>query len=292
MFIDEEKALDEGQEGVVDPTEEGGEELDSDADLPDFEYSDEDTNLDVDGYEQGEEADDEPDEEPDDEAEPEQKEEDGLDDFAGKPEPKQTPEENSAFAKLRRKQEELDRREEAVRQFEIQKKVEEEMLNPEQIFKYAEENGITEEMAQKFLKTEAKLKIRELEVNQTARARELEAQREALKDDPLYKEFAPQVEQLVQSNPQEVDVNVALQYIVGKNREKLSQMVARKAEQKTLANVQDKLKRRGLSKSEGSVSSSRASLLTNDEIEMSNVFGTNPQEIAKYVKQESRKLRR
>jgi len=295
MKLGEEKATIGSQQGVVDPKDSNVDELGAGIDLPDIEYGEEDTNIDLDTYQDSYEYDVEPannetsddddysegyDEEPDSDISEEEQE------ITSKN--KQTPEENSAFARIRRKEEELAKREAAIREAEIQRQVENDMLSPEKIWDYADENGISEEMARKFLQQEAVLKSQQMKLEAEARQTRVLHQKEALQKDPLYHHFESEIDEILRNNP-DVDANVAFDYVVGKNRPRLTEILSQKAEKKTLANVQDRMKRRGIGSSDAGNSSNYVSLLTKDDVELCNAFGTNPKKIALYVKNEMKR---
>lgn len=282
MFEDLDKANNEGQEGVVDLKETNT--LGTGLDLPDIEYGDEDTNMDLD-YEDVEST--------DSDTSDDVEKADGYDEEPAEDVQEQeihnkkvqTPEENSAFAKLRRKEEELAKREAAIREAEMKRQVEEDMLNPDKIWEYADENGITEDMARKFLKQEALLRTQQLKIEAEARQTRVLQQKEELKKNPLYQHFESEVDEILFTNP-DVDAKVAFDYVVGKNSHKLTEIFSQKAEKRTLANVQDRMKRRGVSTSDAGSSTNHVSILSSDDLELCSVFGTDPKKIAKYVKNE------
>jgi len=260
MYLEDDKTLNEGSEGVVAPKE--TEIVEQDSLWDDTTDESEDDVLEEDNQELLD-----------------SESEDG--DVAPPQKPKQDKETNSAFAALRRKEEEIAKREEALRQREMEKQIESEYLNPEKIWSFADENGITEDMARKFLALEAQQKAQEQALQLQARNTKLTLQKEALKNDPLYQHFQGEVDEIVLNNP-DIDLEVALDYVVGKNRKNILDVLSKKTTKQTLANVQDNLKRRSIKSSDGeSVDTSVG--LSNFAKRFNEFAGIDSKEVAKHV---------
>lgn len=293
MYLENDKTFSEGQEGVVDPRINEAidySENDLDVELDTEDPNDEGSQNSI--YEYGEEPEEEVEYEETEESE-ESFDEDEYNRVNQTPKAmkKQTAEENSAFAKLRRKEEELAKRETALREVEIERQVETEMLHPDKVWQYADEHGITEDIAKKILMLEARQVAQQIKMEHEVKKARSKEQIEELKKNPLYKHLESDLHSLLLKNP-DVEAKVAFNYLVGENSDKVAKLLETKAEKRTLANVQDNMRRRTISKSEGSDSVNTKALLSDDGMDMTRAFGTNPQKIAQYVKNEIKNLRR
>jgi len=280
MLEELDKTLNEGQEGVVDPKGEKEENL---PEVTVTEPTDEDLEDNVESTRANPFADygdveDDYDEEPVEDVQEQEIPDKKV----------QTPEENSAFAKLRRKEEELAKREAVIREAELQRQIENEMLTPEKIWEYADEHSITEEMARKFLTQEAQLRAQQQKIQLEARNTQLQIQKERLKDDPLYKHFGGEVEDIVRNNP-DVDVNVALDYVVGKNRAKLTELLSSKAKSEVIANQQDKMRRRSMKGTESQ--SAYKPALSSFVSKFNEYAGIDSREVEKHVSQKKKTMK-
>jgi hypothetical protein len=74
----------------------------------------------------------------------------------------------------------------------------------------------------------------------------------------------------------------------GMKSDELDKQLTSHVQKKTLADVQDRSRRR-LSGSDGGGEATDTSILTNEGREMANAFGVDPRAIAKYVKQHKSK---
>jgi len=286
MYLDNDKTFNEGQEGVVDPKDNRQDEIDYsntdlDVELETEETYEEDSNNSV--YEYGEEESEETYEEVEEEEE--------VIDTTPQTKNKQTKEENSLYARVRRKEEELAKREAAIREAEIERHIETDMLHPDKVWEYSEEHGISEDVARKILRLEAKQVANQMKLESEVRRAKNKEQLEELKKNSLYPRFEARLESLMASNP-DVEAKVAFRYLIGENSEEVAQLLEKKVEKRTLANVQDNMRRRGIKGSDGAESIASKSLLSGDELDMTMAFGNNPKKIAQYVKTESKKLRR
>lgn len=299
MSLDNEKANDVVQEGVVDPkeTNESLDVQDGDTNIPNDELFDSgDDNWYNNVYDE-----DIPEDEPADETNNDEPLDSDVDDsesvdedVATSQKPKQDKETNAAFATLRRKEEELAKREAAIRQMEMERQILSEHLTPEKVWEYAEEHGVSEDIARKLLNMEAQQKANEERIKYQAVLDRTSIQRDSHKDDPLYHEFREDIEALLRDRP-DVEFETAYGYVIGSNAKKISEILTKKAsiqtEKQTVANFQDKMKRRGIKSSDASNTPNYTSILTNEDLDLCNAFGTNPQSIAKHVKNEIRKRR-
>lgn len=149
---------------------------------------------------------------------------------------------------------------------------------------YAIQNGLTEEQAKEKLQDNKKTRELEKKLNMIEYRSQIDKQKEPLKDKAYYKELEPEIDKLVDESIESgdpVNVEAAYRYLIGTNIEKLQE----KTQKSTIANIQDRAKR-------GLVDAGDTGVETNMpqvNSEMAKVFGNDPSEIAKYVKQNSRR---
>lgn len=212
--------------------------------------------------------------------------------------PKQSLEENKIYAKLRRRAEEeakakldaekkeLDEKWVQLRQFEAEQKVMS-AITPQKIWDYASENGINEEFALKLLKLEAE---KEVQAERTKILEKLETrktEKKALAGKLYFPELEQKIDQFLDQNP---DWNTAAAYnfLLGENAETLLKKGESGAEKRTIANMQDRMKRR-VDDSDGGDDVVTTKVLSKEALEMSRVFGNDPRSVAKYVKNNLRR---
>jgi len=120
-------------------------------------------------------------------------------------------------------------------------------------------------------------------------------QKESLKAAPYFAEIEKEADEIVKNNPQ-TDYLTAFDYLYGKalRTGKLDAMkseVKKATEKSVIADFQDRQKRGyvGTSDSSSADSIDINKVLDRQAIELSNVFGNDPKDIAKYVKTHSKK---
>lgn len=284
LFADD---ADETDEGVVDPQLEDQDEFEN---LDDEILEDEDAEIDSDVNEDSEVV---------------------------EPKQKQSKEENAAFRKLRLKAEE-----EANRKFEAQRKeveaekeyirqqkellqsqkIENESYNkfltPQKIYDYAYQYGISEEQAQAELSQlrdqdveNQKKEIVFQQREEKLREYENRLKKEELKNEPFFNELEKDLDVLLLQQPN-VDIHTAYEYLIGKNYKTLIANEKSNVEKRTIANMQDRAKRKTFSADGGSSEASVSSVLSPDGIEMANAFGVDPRKVAKRVQEQNKNKRR
>lgn len=212
----------------------------------------------------------------------------------------QSKEENSQFAKMRRKAEEEARKkvetelaEErnrinamkmAMEQQLSEKRIIDEYLNPKKIWEYAENEGVSEEIAEKMLKYEAQKVIEAEKANVKAKFEGLQSQKRALQKDRYFSLLEKDVESVLEQRP-DLDFQTVYFHMKGMKAEELEKQIVSNAEKRTIANIQDRARRRSLGSDGGTDDSiSTSSYLDRDSLEASVAFGVDPRKIAKYVK--------
>ena len=213
----------------------------------------------------------------------------------------QSPEENKIYAKLRRKAEEeakakyegerkaLEEQRLLLQQHEAEQKVMA-AITPQKIWDYANENGISEDMAAKFLTLEAKSQIdgEKQKVREQYIARQKE--KTALSDEPYFAELEKKIDKFLDDNPT-WDMTNAYNYLLGQNVKDLMSNAKTSTEKRTLANIQDRSRRRVVDDSDGAINQG-TSTLTDKGRKAALFMGVDPREIAKHVKQRMKELGR
>jgi hypothetical protein len=217
----------------------------------------------------------------------------------------QTPEENAQFKKMRLKAEEqarlkveaefgerqaaLDQKARDIEEREQEKRVMDSYLSDERVYAKADEEGVSEETAKKLLRLEAEKYIDGEKAKLRARYELIDAQKKLLKNDKHYALLEPEVEAVLKDNPH-LDFQTVYYHQKGYRSEELDKQLSTKVEKKTVANIQDRSRRRvGTSEGSGDSNLVASAVLTRKGMEMSNAFGFDPREIAAYVQKKIKK---
>jgi hypothetical protein len=211
---------------------------------------------------------------------------------------KQTPEQDAAFAKLRREAEEAKQKlarldawvsenfgHYGLRTWKDYQAAVQAQKEQEKVQQYATEKGLTEEEARSELEKDRRLQQLEQETKLTKRLLTLDQEKKPLKDKVYFKELEPEIDQLVIDNAKkgvDVSVEAAYYYLRGQKLDELLSQEKGKAVKKTLADIQDRLNRGLTSDSEGNATDTDIPV----DSEMASAFGNDPKKIAKYVKQQ------
>jgi hypothetical protein len=212
---------------------------------------------------------------------------------------KQSPQENAQFRKMRLKAEEEARKKFEAERMELQKlkqeieaekqerKIKEEYLSQDKIWAKADEEGVSETVARKLLEVEAKEVIEAEKRKVRERFELVENEKRQLQKDEFYNEIAPEMEKILVQRP---DLNPSTVYyqLKGQMANELFKKASKDAEKRTIANVQDGMRRRNVPLSSGGASDT-LSVLSKEGLEMANAFGNDPREVAKRVKQARKK---
>lgn len=219
----------------------------------------------------------------------------------------QTPEANAQYKKMRLKAEEqarikleaefnerqaiLDQKARAIEEREAEKRVMEDYLSEDKIYAKADEEGVSEETAKKLLRLEAEKYIESEKSKLRARYEHIDSQKKALKSDEHFTLLEAEVDGIVAANPH-LDFRTVYYHQKGFRSKELNEQLQTQAERKTVANIQDRSRRRvGGSEGAGDGNIVASAVLTRKGMEMSNAFGFDPREIASYVKQKTTKRR-
>jgi hypothetical protein len=227
--------------------------------------------------------------------------EDGSDDesennpeFAnlGKSKAKQTKDEQTIYADMRRRalKEEKDllerEREELQR---AKKELEEEKrinsISQEAIWQKADEEGVSEDAARKMLILEEKNKLiteRESRIN---RETEIRDQKKTYKNEMYFAELEQDIDNMMAQYP-DVTVEGAFHYLRSVKLKELMDGKLKKKEQQTIANLHDKAKRRSVSADASDSFSAKSTGLTK---KLSEVWGFNDNDLQDIQKHNSRR---
>ena len=118
-----------------------------------------------------------------------------------------------------------------------------EQQQKEEANKYAEQHGLSPELAKELMTTKQELQ----QLKQRDLARDINArnhqQKTELKDKPFFAQLEPEIDQLVQQNPG-VDVNTVFNYLRGQRMDELLESAKKEAEAKVLSDLKVKAKGR------------------------------------------------
>lgn len=221
--------------------------------------------------------------------------------------PKQTPEENAVYKKMRLKAEDEARKkiesemaEEKERinamKVSMEMKVSEnrilsEYLNPQKIYDYADQEGISEELAEKMLKYEAEKLISAEKTKVSENFNRLQTVKNELRGSSKYFSMVEsEVDSIIANNP-DLDYVTAYNHTVGAKINQLEKELSSKVEKRTIANIHDRARRKSVGGSDGGSDEtvSPSSYLDKASMDMSIAFGNDPREVAKYVKNNLKK---
>lgn len=231
----------------------------------------------------------------------ESEEEDGDADHQEQTQPKnQTKRDNDVYKNMRIKAEteirtkleaELAKEREAIRnerqrlaQEQAENKIRSQYITPESIYAKADEEGLTESQAKKMLELEVKNIIDAERSKVKERFNQNQAQKQALQTDRHFKLLESEVEQVVSQRP-DLDFQTVFYHMKGMRSEELDKQLTTHVQKKTLADVQDRSRRR-VSGSDGGTDENvnPTSVMSRKGLELTNAFGFDPKDIAKYVK--------
>jgi len=164
-------------------------------------------------------------------------------------------------------------------------------ITPEVVQNVATQYNVPEEYARALLEEQAKNNANQELAERKLKVSQAQLQKSKLKDKPYFKELEADIDKAIASNP-DVDVNTAYKYLIGENLEKLIASTKSKTEKQTIANMQDKARRRSVPTSGADTGVDVGNILSKEEIEMSMAFGNDPREIARTVKEKLKTKKR
>lgn len=222
---------------------------------------------------------------------------------------KQTPEENATYRKMRLKAEdearkkiesEMAEEKERINAMKVsmelklsENRILDEYLNPQKIYDYADQEGISEELAEKMLKYEAEKLISAEKTKVSENFNRIQAVKSDLRNNSKYFSMVEkEVDEIIANNPN-LDYVTAYNHTVGAKINQLEKELSSKVEKRTIANIQDRARRKSVTGSDGGHDDNVSPLnyLSRTGMEMSNAFGNDPRDVAKYVKQNTKKKR-
>jgi len=211
----------------------------------------------------------------------------------------QTPEENAQFKKMRLRAEEEARTKLEAERAELtklkremeekqqEKELRDEYLSPDKVWAKADEEGVSESVAKKLLEAELKSKIDSEKQKVRERFDFVQNEKRELQKDPFYNDLAPEMESILKERP-DLNPSTVYYHLKGQKADELYNKHSKNSEKRTIANMQDSLKRRGSPASSSGDVNGDISNLSDFGKEMASAFGNDPREIAKYVRQNKR----
>jgi hypothetical protein len=150
----------------------------------------------------------------------------------------------------------------------------------QEIEKYAYENNVSEEQARHEVEKEKRIKSIENELYMTKRQTQVQEQKASLKDKPFFSELEKDIDDIISKDPK-IDVTVAYNYLRGEKLEELLAKSSKKAEKRTIANIQDRAKRGVVKGSEGQGDNTAG--MTEKGKKFASFLGLDVKEVAKHV---------
>jgi hypothetical protein len=220
-----------------------------------------------------------------------------------------TPEQNKVYQKIRQKAEaearasiEKDRQAIAEQQKLLQEQIEVMQsrdieqryltaITDEKINALAYEKDYTFEAAKDILTRDAKIAA-SYEINQRKQQAEINRlKKDSLKNDKYFKFIEPQLDTLMNQDPN-VDLNGAYNYLLGEylrsgKMDDLIQQERRNTQQRTVADIQDRSRRRSMSGGDGGNSSFNTnSYLSREDTKIADAWGIDKRELAAYKREQ------
>lgn len=192
-------------------------------------------------------------------------------------------------AELAQEKERLRSERQQLAQEQAENKIRSQYITPESIYAKADEEGLTESQAKKMLELEVE-RIIEVERSKVKeRFNHIQTQKQALQGDRHFKLLESEVEQVISNRP-DLDFQTVFYHMKGMRSEELDKQLASHVQKRTLADVQDRSRRR-ISGSDGGSDEhvNPTSVMSAKGMELTNAFGFDPREIAKYVKSNLKK---
>jgi len=231
------------------------------------------------------------------------------------PQSKMTPEENRAYQKIRQKAEaearasvENDKAVIAEQQKLLQQQIEVmqakeieqrhlAQITDEKIENLAYEKGYSTESAREILLRDARIAAT-MEINQQKQTAEINRlKKDTLRNDKYFKYIEPQIDALLKQDPN-VDINGAYNYLLGEQlrngkMDDLIQEERKSTQQRTVADIQDRSKRRSMSGGDASSSSFNPyNYLSKEDMKLADAWGVDKKELAKFNREQANNKKR
>jgi hypothetical protein len=217
---------------------------------------------------------------------------------------KQSSEENAQFKKMRLRAEreamqKLETERQAIQKERLaiqeqiaERKVYDTHVTPQKITDYAYEHGVDESIAKKLLEADAQTLINAERQRVRDNFEKRQQQKKELQTRKYFKLVEKDVDEIAAKNP-DVDYKTIYNHVVGDRIEELEKKVSKDVEKRTIANMQDRARRKNVTSDGGSDDNlTPTHVLTEEGLKMANAFGHDPREIAKYVRNQNKKKKR
>lgn len=203
----------------------------------------------------------------------------------------QTPEENAKYKKMRLKAEEEARKKLEAEKDELAKlraeleaerqerTLKEQKLTQDAIWDKADIEGVSESAAKKMLELEVEQELKQLR----QKIESVEKQKKELQRDEFYNDIAPQMEEILKTRP-DLEPKTVFYYLKGEMGDQLYRKALDRTQKKTVANIQDSMRRRSVPAGASGDVTADTSILGQEGKEMTNAFGVDPRAVAKYVR--------
>jgi hypothetical protein len=212
---------------------------------------------------------------------------------------KQTPEENAKFKKMRLKAEadakkkfeaerlEIQRMKQELQESQAEKQIRQEYLSQQKVWDKADAEGVSEEVARKLLESEVQSIINGEKLKVKERFSAIQKQRAEYKTDKHFDEVDKLAQEAVENN-QNIDYHTAYKFFYFDIAKKHEGESEKNATKRTLANVQDRMKRRSAPASSSAPVKTNLSKTT---MEINNFLGIDSREVAQHKKKNSHRFK-
>ncbi len=214
-------------------------------------------------------------------------------------ESKQTPQENAQFKKMRIKAEEQARKKLEAERIELQKlkqeieesktekMIRDQHLSQQNIFDKADAEGVTEDVARRLLEAEVDKVIQSEKMKVKERFNAIQQQKLQYSKDKHFEEVDKLAQQAVDNNPN-IDYHTAYKFFNYDIQKKYEGESEKNATKRTLANVQDRMKRRSVPSTNTAPVKTNLSSTT---MEINNFLGIDSREVAQHKKKNAHRFK-
>ena len=190
-------------------------------------------------------------------------------------------------AELEAERAEIERYKREVAEKQEVERLRREYLTQEKIWDKADEKGVSEEVARELLEIELEKAISAEKAKVRERQEFIKSQKAELQGDDYFNLIEKDVDSVLEQNPH-LDFQTVYFHMVGKRRKELDSKLSSKVEKRTIANVQDRMKRRNVDSP--AVAPGKTSL-SKTTMEINNVLGVDSREVAKHKKKNSHRFK-
>lgn len=161
-----------------------------------------------------------------------------------------------------------------------EKSIRDQYLSQEKIWDKADQEGVSEEVAKKMLELEVDKVIETEKVKVRQRFEQIQNQKAKYQTDPYFNEVNSLVEEAMRQDPN-LDYDTPYKYFYYDKIRELDNTKEKNTVKRTLANVQDGMKRRTVPTSVSSNEMNNS--LSREGKEMANAFGVDSRKVAKRI---------